>query len=75
MGGKYDFWIIGLLVLLVTFMLISRHYDDKLRRKRLLLKKKNPRFILGIKQYSLIFAISVAIAVVAMFIFKITIWE
>lgn len=75
MGGSYDFLIISFLVLILSFMLITRHYDDKLRKKRVGLKKKNLRRLLAIKQYFLILLVCIAITACIMFLFKLAFWE
>jgi hypothetical protein len=75
MGSKYDFNVVAFLVFLLTFVIIMRQYDDKMRKKRLLTKKTFRKILIGIKQYSIILVVSAAIAAVIMLIIKMTIWE
>jgi hypothetical protein len=75
MGSKYDFKVVAFLVFLLTFVIIMRQYDDKMRKKRLVAKKKFRKVLIGIKQYSIILVVSAAIAALIMLIVSLTIWE
>jgi hypothetical protein len=75
MGSKYDFKVVAFLVFLLTFVIIMRQYDDKMRKKRVLTKKMFRKILIGVKQYSILLLVSIAITAVIMFIVSKTIWE
>jgi hypothetical protein len=68
MSGALDYWAMGGLIFILCSVLIGRQYEQKMRKARLKIKKKEARKILAIKQYGTLAIVSAAITALLMWV-------